>query len=195
MKKHTKKKKAQKQRRHEMQMQPRNAAPTAFVSPVRPRRRRFAPPRPKLSEIATTAASLLGGGGSGVVGGLLAQRGWDPAMVGIALATGGVVGAVTLPAGPFKAAANGLAALGAGQIAFAVMQRMEAKKLEEKLKEDRLKELGVAAAHKALPDGAVVAKPANARFMPAISDAFSNARSYGRVDDEERMLDPDLVFG
>jgi hypothetical protein len=34
--------------------------------------------------------------------------------------------------------------------------------------------------------------------MPSISDAFSNARSYGhygRADDEERMTDLDLVLG
>ena len=95
---------------------------------------------------------------------------------------------------------------GVGQVVATVMQDHAIKELQRKQKaEEEKKAIDQAraaeqqraldhAAQKALPPAS---KPSNA-FMPAISDAFANARTYGhygRADDEERMTDLDLVLG
>src|SRR5262245_59254656 len=105
----------------------RNAAPAAAPRPT-PRRRRIPlPPIPDPPDWKTTVASALGGGGSALVGGWLANRGWDPQMVGIAMTAGGTVGALALP-GPWRVAANGVAAAGAGQLALATMHKAAVEK-------------------------------------------------------------------
>ncbi|MBA3458422.1 MAG: hypothetical protein H0T46_00555 [Deltaproteobacteria bacterium] len=148
----------------------RNAAPPA-PRPA-PRTRRFLPPIPDPPDWKTTLASAVGGGGSALVGGFLANRGWDPQMVGIAMTTGGVVGALTLP-GPWRVAANGVAAAGAGQLALATMHKAAVDKVKTAV--------------------AGAPKPSNALMPPAVSGAFeSYGRDYGPIDDEERMIDPDL---
>ena len=150
----------------------RNAAPS---SP--PRRRRIPlPPIPDPPDWKTTLASALGGGGSAIVGGIRANRGWDAQMVGIAMTTGGVVGALALP-GPWRVAANGVAAAGAGQLALATMQ----KKGVDKVKAE------IAASRNALP--------------PSVSDAFArtdmdfeSSNYAAAMDDQDRMTDPDLIL-
>ncbi len=154
----------------------RNAAPTPPPRPAARRRSRFIPPLPDPPDWKTTMASALGGGGSALVSGWLANRGWDPQMVSIAMTTGGVVGALALP-GPWRVAANGVAAVGAGQLALTIAKK------DEEAKAKRLASAAVAAAA-AIPD-----KPSNLALPPAVSDAFG----YGAMlDDEERMVDPDL---
>ncbi len=148
----------------------RNAAPTPPRSA--PRRSRFLPPLPDPPDWKTTLASAVGGGGGALLGGVLANRGWDPQMVGIAMTTGGVVGALTLP-GPWRVAANGVAAAGAGQLAIATMHKAAVDKVKEAV--------------------ASASKPSNALMPPAVSGAFASyGREYGPVDDEERMIDPNL---
>jgi hypothetical protein len=138
-----------------------------------PRRRRFLPPLPNPPDWKTTAASALGGGGSALVGGWLANRGWDPQMVGIAMTAGGVVGALSLP-GPWRVAANGMAAAGAGQLALATMHKQAVHQVQQ-----------------ALNTGD---KPANAAFPPGVNDAFiRRQRMLARtIDDEERLTDPEF---
>ena len=138
------------------------------------------PPIPDPPEWKTTVASALGGGGSALVGGWLDNRGWDPQMVGIAMTTGGVVGALALP-GPWRVAANGVAAAGAGQLALATMHKQ--------------------AVDKAIKDAVATTTPKRNALPAAVSDAFaqtgqgySGASYAGSLDDEERMLDPELVL-
>lgn len=162
--KNTKKKPAHHQNRR------RNAAPSP-----KPRRRISRLPIPDPPDWKTTLASAVGGGGSALVGGWLANRGWDPQMVGIAMTTGGVVGALALP-GPWRVAANGVAASGAGQLALATMQKSAVAKVKE----------------------AVGTPPPRQGLPPGITDAFARTDDdYGyhaSLDDEERMIDPDLVL-
>ena len=145
-------------------------------SAPRPRRRRILPPIPDPPDWKTTLASAVGGGGSALVGGWLANRGWDPQMVGIAMTTGGVVGALALP-GPWRVAANGVAAAGAGQLALATMHKQAVTSTQQQLGTQAKRNLG-------LP--------------PAVSDAFAQtdyvAGYSNRFDDEERMIDPDLML-
>lgn len=166
--KHTKKKRSYGRR---------NAAPSAPRSA--PRRRRIPlPPIPDPPDWKTTAASVLGGGGSALLGGWLANRGWDQQMVGLAMTTGGAVGALALP-GPWRVAANGVAASGAGQFALATVHKAAVSKAKA--------ELGVGGKRNAL--------------SPMFSDALArelhgdSGPSYAStLDDEERMVDPDLML-
>jgi hypothetical protein len=159
----------------------RNAAPSAPPRPATRRRRIPLPPIPDPPDWKTTAASVLGGGGSALLGGYLANRGWDSQMVGLAMTTGGAVGAFALP-GPWRVAANGVAAAGAGQLALATMHKT--------------------AVNKAVKDAVAVATPKRNALPSAFGNALSGAMhdysggSYaGSLDDEERMIDPDLVLG
>ena len=151
----------------------RNAAPAAAPRPAP--RRRILPPIPDPPDWKTTVASALGGGGSALVGGWLANRGWDPQMVGIAMTAGGTVGALALP-GPWRVAANGVAAAGAGQLALATMHK--------------------AAVEKAMKEAVSVAAPKRNALPSAVSDAFASTEyvpGYANgLDDEERMIDPNL---
>jgi len=156
----------------------RNAAPPV-ARPTARRRRIPLPPIPDPPDWKTTAASVLGGGGSALLGGWLANRGWDQQMVGIAMTTGGAVGAFALP-GPWRVAANGIAASGAGQFALATVHKAAVNKAKQ--------ELGTSG-------------PKRNSLLPAFADALGrsmqdhNGASYaGSLDDEERMLDPDLVL-
>lgn len=150
----------------------RNAAPAAPRSA--PRRPRLVP-IPDPPDWKTAVASVVGGGGSALLGGWLAEKGWDQQMVGIAMTTGGVVGALALP-GPWRVAANGVAASGAGQFALATVHKAAVARVT--------KQLGGG-------DGA----KRNA-FPTAVSDAFASMPyGYGSsLDDEERMTDPELML-
>jgi hypothetical protein len=151
----------------------RNAAPSA--PRATPRRRRIPlPPIPDPPDWKTTAASVLGGGGSALLGGWLANRGWDQQMVGLAMTTGGAVGALALP-GPWRVAANGVAASGAGQFALATVHKAAVDRAKKEL-------TGGGEKRNALP--------------PAFSDALARSvQGYaGSLDDEERMVDPDLAL-
>ena len=97
-----------------------------------------------------------------------------------------------------------------GQLVATMMQQHALKELQRQQKakeqqaaveqqqraaeQQRALDQATQAAQKALSPAS---KPSNA-FMPSISDAFANARTYGhygRADDEERMTDLDLVLG
>jgi hypothetical protein len=151
----------------------RNAAPSAPRSAPRPRR--LMPPIPDPPDWKTALASVVGGGGSALLAGWLAEKGWDEQMVGIAMTTGGVVGALALP-GSWRVAANGVAASGAGQFALATVHKAAVNKVKEQL-------------------GAGEPPKRNA-MIPAVSDAFASTPFHGygsSLDDEERMTDPDLI--
>ena len=91
---------------------------------------------------------------------------------------------------------------GVGQLAATLMQQHAVKEYQtkqkeleqQKLEQQKALEQAASGGQRALPDPT----KRNAAFMPSISDAFSNARSYGhygRADDEDRMTDLDLVLG
>lgn len=211
-----------------LQTQPRNAAAMAMqpeLMPVivqpQPRRRRRvgaaverAKDRAKerLSDadfVATAGIAAASSAVSALATGWAAGRGWNPWAMAIGSIVVGGATAITLP-GAWRGVGIGIGGWGAGQLVATVMQAHAIKEFERQQKaaadkkqiEDQRaaaaaaqqKALDAAAAQKVLPPAA---KPSNA-FIPAISDAFSNARTYGhygRADDEERMTDLDLVLG
>jgi hypothetical protein len=158
-------KKMKKRRAH------RNAGPVA-ASPAP--RRSYRPRRASPPDMNMTIASAAGGGGGALLGGFLANRGWDPEMVALAMTVGGGVGAYTLD-GPWRVAANGLAAAGAGQLALSLMADREARKAEKEKEAEPEKK-----------------KPSNARSS-GLDLAFNRVRE--RVqglyddDDDERFVD------
>jgi hypothetical protein len=128
------------------------------------------------------AASVAGGGGATVVGSLLSLAEWDPFYVGLGMTALGVGGALLLPPGAGRIVANGVATAGVGQLAESFVRKKALEHMAKKVKET---------AEKYLPSPP--AKPSNARYMPLpVAEAFANAR---RIDDEERMIDPDLALG
>jgi hypothetical protein len=161
--------------------------------------------------LATAGLAAAGSVLTAVATGWAAGRGWNPyAMAGGSILVGGAL-ALAAP-GAARGVGIGIGGWGAGQLVAALMQahaikefERQQKALEEKKRiEDQRAAAAAAdqqraldaAAQKALPP-ATAAKPSNA-FIPTISDAFSNARTYGhygRADDEERMTDLDLVLG
>jgi hypothetical protein len=162
--------------------------------------------------LATAGLAAAGSALSAVATGWGAGRGWNPyAMAGGSMLVGGAI-ALAAP-GAARGVGIGFAGWGAGQLVASLIQahairefERQQKALEEKKRiedqraaaaaADQQRALDAAAAQKALPP-ATAAKPSNA-FIPTISDAFSNARTYGhygRADDEERMTDLDLVLG
>ncbi len=146
----------------------RNAAPPAPRSA--PRTRRL--PIPDPPDWKTAVASVLGGGGSALLAGWLAEQGWDEQKVSIAMTTGGVVGALTLP-GHWRVAANGVAASGAGQFAVATVHKAAVNKVKNELTKGE--------------------PPKRNAFPAAVHDAFATTPYHGgSVDDMERMTDPDL---
>jgi hypothetical protein len=148
----------------------RNAAPSAPRSA--PRARRL--PIPDPPDWRTALASVLGGGGSALLGGFLAEQGWDQQMVSIAMTTGGVVGALALP-GHWRVAANGIAASGAGQLALATAHKMAVNKVKNDLGN------GAPPKRNALPS--------------AVHDAFASTPYHdSSIDDVERMTDTDLAL-
>jgi hypothetical protein len=155
--------------------------------------------------LAETGLAAAGAAVSALATGWAAGKGWNPWAMGAATAVVGGVGALTLP-GAWRGAGIGVTGWGVGQIVATMIQEHAVKEFQRKQKADEEKKaieqtraeqqraLDQAAAQKALPPAA---KPSNA-FIPSISDAFANARTYGhygRADDEERMTDLDLVLG
>jgi hypothetical protein len=148
-----------------------------------------------LAEAGITAASA---GVAALATGWLAGKGVNPWAVGIGTAVVGAAGALVAP-GAWRGAGLGISGWGVGQVVATAMQQhavnefKRQKKIEEQKALEQQQKLEQAAGQKALP---APAKPSNA-FMPAISDAFANSRTYGhygRADDEERYLDLDLVL-
>lgn len=154
--------------------------------------------------LAETGLAAAGAGVAALATGWAAGRGWNPWAMGAGTAVVGGVGAVLLP-GAWRGVGVGMTGWGVGQVVAYLMQQHAAgefqrhKKAAEQqraIEQQRAEQQRALdqAAQKALPPPS---KPSNA-FMPAISDAFANARSfghYGRADDEERMTDIDLVLG
>jgi hypothetical protein len=140
-------------------------------------------------DLNTTLASIIGGGGGALLGGVAANRGWDPAMVALAMTVGGGVGAYTLD-GNLRVAANGLAAAGAGQLALALL----AKSAEPKEEDSTAKKPAKKNSASAQP------QPANAGGLPAgsIESAFERARHRLAVEDDDRdryfdVIDVDMA--
>lgn len=142
----------------------RNASPA-----WRGRIKRAEPP-----EFHNTLSAMMGGGGGALLGGLLANRGWNPEMVALAMTVGGGVAAYTL-GGNLRTAATGLAAAGAGQLALSLLARGADK-----------------------PEPADK-KPSNAGALPpgAIEAAFERARRRlaAQEEDETRYSDAIDVDG
>lgn len=196
-------------------LQRRNAAPPELVPIVvtpPPRRRRTAKvvqqAKQRLTDnqfLAETGLAAAGAAVSALATGWAAGRGWNPWAMGAATAVVGGVGALALP-GAWRGAGVGVAGWGVGQIVATFMQQHALKEFQrqQKAKEQQQavdQQQRAAQQQRALDQAAQKAlspaKPSNA-FMPAISDAFANARTYGhygRADDEERMTDLDLVLG
>jgi len=147
-----------------------------------PRRRRItkAPP----PDLNTTLASVIGGGGGALLGGVAANRGWDPAMVALAMTVGGGVGAYTLD-GNLRVAANGLAAAGAGQLALALLAKSADTKDEAAGTSKPAKKNSVS----------TQPQPANAGGLPAgsIESAFERARHRLAVEDDDRDRYIDVI--
>jgi hypothetical protein len=135
--------------------------------------RRNAAPKP---DLGNTIASVAGGGGGAILGGLLANRGWDPATVALAMTVGGGLGAYTLDGGA-RIAANGLAAAGAGQLALALL----ADQTEASAPTPAPKPRANAAS---LPPGAIESAFERARRRLAMDDDFD------RFDDAIDVGDP-----
>lgn len=193
------------QRRNATASSPQELMPIV-VTPA-PRRRRSAKAvqqaKQRLGDnkfLAETGLAAAGAAVSALATGWAAGRGWNPLAVGAATAVLGGVGALVLP-GAWRGAGIGVTGWGVGQIASSIVQDHAIKELDRKQKADADKkaiEQARAEQQRTLDQRALPpAKPSNA-FMPPISDAFSNARTYGhygRADDEERMTDLDLVLG
>jgi hypothetical protein len=193
-----------------------------IVQPAPRRRRRVAQAVERAKErvkdriadadfLATAGLAAAGSALGAAATGWAAGRGWNPyAMAGGSILAGGAL-ALAAP-GAWRGVGIGVGGWGAGQLIAALMQAHALKEFERQQKAAEEKKriederaaaaaaaaqqraLDAAAAQKALPPAA---KPSNA-FIPPISDAFSNARTYGhygRADDEERMTDLDLVLG
>jgi len=152
-----------------------------------PRRRRLtkAPP----PDLNTTLASVIGGGGGALLGGVAANRGWDPTMLALAMTVGGGVGAYTLD-GNLRVAANGLAAAGAGQLALSLLAKSADPKDDASGASKPAKKNSVSAQP----------QPANAGGLPpgSIESAFERARHRLAVEDDDRdryidVIDVDLA--
>jgi hypothetical protein len=173
----------------------RNAGPEPAVEqfvlvppPRRPKKsakERLKEIKEKLPPWQQVAASVAGGGGATVVGSLLSLAEWDPTYVGLGMTGLGLAGALLLPPGVGRIFANGVATAGVGQLAEGFVRKKALEHMATKVKET---------AEKYLPHpSAPASKPSNARYMPLpVAEAFANAR---RIDDEERMIDPDLALG
>jgi hypothetical protein len=188
-----------------------------IVQPPQPRRRRIATrikeakqrAQERLSSkdfLAEAGLTALGAGVGAVATGWAAGRGWNPWVMGAGTAVAGGVAALVLPDAA-RVAGMGMTGWGVGQVVAYLMQQHAVKEFErhkkaadqqraiEQQRAEQQRALDQAAAQRALP---APSRPSNAVFMPAISDAFANARTfghYGRADDEERMTDLDLVLG
>ena len=164
----------------------RNASPedpVVVVQPVRRSRRIKERIKENLPPWQAVVASAVGGGGGAALGSYLSLREWDPTYVGFGMTALGALGAILLPPGLGRIAANGVATAGVSQLAEGFVRKKALEHMADKVKETAQK----------LLSQPQPAKPSNARYMPlSVSEAFANAR---RVDDEERMIDPDLVLG
>lgn len=198
------------QRRNAPAMAPPELVPV-IVQPA-PRRRRAAKvvqqAKTRLADnqfLAETGLAAAGAAVGALATGWAAGKGWNPWAVAGATAVVGGVGALLAP-GAWRGAGIGMTGWGVGQVVATIMQGHAIQEFQRKQKaEEEKKAIDQAraaeqqraldqAAQRALPPAS---KPSNA-FMPAISDAFANARTYGhygRADDEERMTDLDLVLG
>jgi hypothetical protein len=195
------------------------AAPPELVPIVvtpPPRRRRTAKvmqqAKKRLTDnqfLAETGLAAAGAAVGALATGWAAGKGWNPWAMGAATAVVGGAGALGLP-GAWRGAGIGVAGWGVGQLVATMIQQHALHELQRQQKakeqqqaveqqqraadQQRALDQATQAAQKALPPAS---KPSNA-FMPSISDAFANARTYGhygRADDEERMTDLDLVLG
>jgi len=148
----------------------RNAAPTAPRAPRASGARRLIPDPPGWK---TAFASVLGGGGSALLGGLLAEQGFNEQIVSAAMTAGGLVGAIALP-GDWRVLANSIAASGAGQFALATTHKMAVNKVKNDLGSGQ--------------------PPKRNALSPAVHDAFASTPYHAALDDIERMTDPELAL-
>jgi hypothetical protein len=119
-------------------------------------------------DLGNMVAGIVGGGLGALAGGLLVRWDVNPTLAAVVMAVGGGVAAYTMD-GKARAAAAGVAAVGAGQLAVALMRR-------DHKDEDKLAE-----------------KPANVRALPpgSLETAFeqAQARLAQLEDDETRFAD------
>ncbi len=120
-------------------------------------------------DLGNMVAGVVGGGLGALAGGLLVRWDVNPTLAAVAMTVGGGVAAYTMD-GKARAAAAGIAAAGAGQLALAMLHKSEDKKPESGDK-----------------------KPANAALPPgSLESAFERAQARLRQleDDDARFSDP-----
>jgi hypothetical protein len=163
----------------------RNAGNVQPTAPPRRRRTamvRRAPDNTDLSTLGSTLASVLGGGGGALLGGLLANRGISPVAVAALMTVGGGLGAWQLK-GNLGLAARGLASAGAGQLALALIGG-SVEKPKEKPKSETSDSEGKSHSNApALPPGALEAAFERARQRLAM-DVDDEARYAEAIDVE-----------
>jgi hypothetical protein len=106
-------------------------------------------------DLGNMVAGIVGGGLGALAGGLLVRWDVNPNLAAVVMAVGGGVAAYTMD-GKARAAAAGVAAVGAGQLAVALMRRDDT---GDKVAEEK--------------------KPANVRALPpgALETAFEQAQA------------------
>jgi hypothetical protein len=111
-------------------------------------------------------AGVLGGGIGALAGGLLVRWDVNPTLAAVVMTVGGGVAAYTMD-GKARAAAAGLAAAGAGQLALAMLAKSSEKKPDQLAEGEK--------------------KPANLALPPgALESAFERAQdSLARLEDDE----------
>lgn len=123
-------------------------------------------------DLGNMVAGILGGGLGALAGGLLVRWDINPTLAAVVMTVGGGVAAYTMD-GKARAAAAGLAAAGAGQLALAMLAKSHEKK--------------------ALAENDAEKKPSNLALPPgSLESAFERAqrRLEQLEDDEARFTDP-----
>ncbi len=138
---------------------------------------------PPAGWLGSTVASLIGGGGGAVLGGVLASQDIvKPETAGMLMAVGGSIGGVFAD-GHTRTAMHGMAGAGAGQLALAMMADRATGKSEPRAKAPAPN--GVATAPAAQP----VSQPSNSR---GVYSAFRDAQGELEIlDDDEARLGVD----
>lgn len=144
---------------------------------------------PPTGWLGSTVASLIGGGGGAVLGGVLASQDIvKPETAGMLMAVGGSIGGVFAD-GHTRTAMHGMAGAGAGQLALALMADRAAPKSEP-----RATAPATNGAATTTPSASAqpVSMPSNARYGGPVFSAFRDAQGELEIlDDDEARLGAD----
>lgn len=132
-------------------------------------------------DFGNMVAGVLGGGIGALAGGLLVRWDVNPTLAAVVMTVGGGVAAYTMD-GKARAAAAGLAAAGAGQLALAMLSKGDDKKPDDKLAEAKPRQA-------ALPPGAL--ESAFERATDRLAQLEDDAAYRDAIDAhyEERAID------